>query len=294
MTSVILTLLAIIALLAFAFFKTKAEGKRNRQQFMKDGKRRTFKDFERERRETQKRFEEDRFYELGGYGVTRAKNRGENFFKPSGEFSDERITNDPRGIFGESAMAAMVARVCDTDKRKYILMRNLYIPNRGGTTEIDALLLHESGIYVLESKNIAGEISGTLEMERWNQHLTERTEHTFHNPIQQNDGHIRALQHFLKENYARRDLNVDETPIFSVIVFSDRCVLKRIPAKGKNWIICHMFQLQEKFAPIMRANKTFFDTKQLEDFYWKLEPCMHPSERVKASHKAYVQNKARF
>lgn len=286
MTSVILTLLAIIALLAFAFFKTKAEGKRNRQQFMKDGKRRTFKDFERERRETQKRFEEDRFYELGGYGVTRAKNRGENFFKPSGEFSDERITNDPRGIFGESAMAAMVARVCDTDKRKYILMRNLYIPSRGGTTEIDALLLHQSGIYVLESKNIAGEISGTLEMERWNQHLTERTEHTFHNPIRQNIGHILALQHHLK-------IRREQSHFISVIVFSDRCILKQVPADNQFWNIVHCSELRDSLQKRIADRKTIYSAAQLEDLYWKLEPCMNVSNKTKAEHKAYVQGKTR-
>ncbi len=252
MTSNIVTLLVIIVFLALVFFKLKAKGKQERRQFHKDGRRKTFKDFQK-----------------------------------------EKIENDPNGVYGEAILAQTVAGICDLDKRKYILMKNLFIPSHNGATEIDSLLLHQSGIYVLESKNISGEITGSVDEERWHQRMNARIEHTFHNPIQQNDGHIRALQHFLKENYARRDLNVDETPIFSVIVFSDRCVLKRIPAKGKNWIICHMFQLQEKFAPIMRANKTFFDTKQLEDFYWKLEPCMHPSERVRASHKAYVQNKAR-
>ena len=99
-------------------------------------------------------------YELGGYGITHAPTRSENFFKPDPNFNDERIANDPRGIFGEAAMMALTARVCDTDKRRYVLMRNLYIPVRAGYTEIDALLLHQSGIYVLESKNLSGEIVG--------------------------------------------------------------------------------------------------------------------------------------
>ena len=34
---------------------------------------------------------------------------------------------------------------------------NLYIPKEGGgTTELDVILLHESGIYVFESKNYSG------------------------------------------------------------------------------------------------------------------------------------------
>lgn len=252
MSSTIVTLLVIIALLAFVFFKSKAKGKQNRGRFHKDGRRKTFKDFQK-----------------------------------------EKIENDPNGVYGEAVLAHSVAEICEQDKRKYILIKNLFIPSHGGVTEIDSLLLHQSGIYVLESKNISGEITGGLEEERWHQRLNARTEHTFHNPIQQNDGHIRALQHFLKENYARCELNVDEVPIYSVIVFSDRCVLKRIPAKGENWLICHMFQLEEKLGTLIGRHKNFFDAKQLEDFYWKLEPCMHPSEKVKASHKAYVQGKTR-
>lgn len=252
MTSTIVTLLLIIVLLAFVFFKTKAKGKQDRRQFHKDGRRKTFKDFQK-----------------------------------------ENIENDPNGVYGEAVLAKAIAEICNRDKRKYVLMKNLFIPSHGGVTEIDSLLLHQSGIYVLESKNVSGEITGSIDEERWHQRKNARIEHTFHNPVQQNDGHIRALQHFLKENYTRRDLNVDETPIYSIIVFSDRCVLKRVPGKGRNWLICHMFQLQEKFATLLKANKTFFDTKQLEDFYWKLKPCMHVSERIKADHKAYVQNKAR-
>lgn len=253
MTSTIITLLVIIALLAFVFFKSKAKGKQDRGRFHKDGRRKTFKDFQK-----------------------------------------EKIENDPNGVYGEAVLAHSVAEICEQDKRKYILIKNLFIPSHGGVTEIDSLLLHQSGIYVLESKNISGEITGALEDERWHQRMNARTEHTFHNPIQQNQGHIRALQHFLKENYARRELNVDEAPIYSVIVFSDRCVLKHIPGKGGNWLICHMFQLAEKLGTLLGARKNFFDEKQLEDFYWKLEPCMHPSEKVKASHKAYVQNRGRF
>lgn len=286
MDSTILTLLVIIVLLAFVFVKTKAEGKRKRGQFNAEGKRKSFKDFEQERQ--QHRFSgKDRsadqpFFELGGYGVTRAENRHEKFFKPSGEFSDERIVNDPRGIFGEAAMAAMVARVCDTDKRKYVLMRNLYIPTRGGTTEIDALLLHQSGIYVLESKNLSGEISGSLEEERWNQRMNERLEHTFHNPIRQNIGHILALQHHLQ-------IRREQSHFISVIVFSDRCILKQVPADNEFWNIVHCSELRNTLQKRIAGRRTIYSTAQLEDFYWKLDPCMHASETVKKNHRNYIE-----
>lgn len=249
MISTIASLLFIILILAFIFFKTKVAHKRP-GQFHNDGRRKTFKDFQ------------------------------------------EQLANDPNGIFGEAATFQIVARVCDTDKRRYVLMRNLYIPSRGGTTEIDALLLHQSGIYVFESKNIAGEISGNLEDERWYQRLNARTQHTFHNPILQNEGHIRALQHFLKEKFSRTEFNVDETPIYSAIIFSDRCVLKQIPKSSlskEGWAIFHFFQLQEILSKNFEKRKSIFDEKQLENLYWALEPCTRVSESVKEEHRKYVR-----
>lgn len=244
MISTIVTLLVIILLLAFAFFKTKA-AKPKAGQFHNDGRRKTFKDFQ--------------------------------------------LENDPNGIYGEAVLAKTVAGICSKDGRKFVLMKNLYIPSRGGTTEIDSLLLHQSGIYVLESKNISGEITGRIEDERWRQRMNARIEHSFHNPVLQNAGHIRALQHFLKESYSRSELNVDELPIFSTIVFSDRCALKGIPFHGENWDILHIFQLQERLSQIFKNSETVLDTKQLEDLYWRLEPCTKASDKTKAEHLKYIK-----
>lgn len=249
MNSTLLTLIIIIVFLAFVFAKTKVRKPKGKEQFNSEGRRKNFKDFQK-----------------------------------------EQLERDTYGNVGEVVMAQTVAKLCEEDGRKFVLMKNLYIPSRGGTTEIDSLLLHQTGIYVLESKNISGEITGGIEDERWNQRLNARTEHTFHNPILQNAGHIRALEHFLKENYSRAELNVDELPIFSAIIFSDRCVLKKIPASGDNWMVLHLFQLQERLARKMKNRKTMFSKQQLENLYWKLEPCMNASAKVKAEHLKYIRS----
>jgi len=282
MNSTLLFLVILIAFLAFVFAKTKSKGKsihKDFRQFNGDGRRKGFKDFERERRAHDGEFQ---VFELGGLGVTKSKNRSEDFFKASGEFSDRLITDDPRGIFGEAVMTALVARVCETDKRRYVLMRNLYIPTKKGYTEIDTLLLHQSGIYVLESKNIAGEIYGTLEMERWKQHMNSHTEHTFHNPIKQNIGHILALLHHLK-------IRRENAHFVSVIVFSDRCVLKQVPANNAHWSIVHCSELKDSLQSLIAKRKTIYTMKQLEEMYYALEPCAHISESAKEEHRKYIK-----
>ena len=279
------TLLGLILLLALVFFKIKGKAPRkNQKMYHGDGRRKTFRDFEHERHQRRDPLEFGKPFELGGYGVTQAPTRSEQFFKPDPKFNDERIANDPRGIFGEAAMAALVARVCDTDKRKYVLMRNLYIPARAGYTEIDALLLHQSGIYVLESKNLSGEISGDLESERWTQHLNEHTEHTFHNPVRQNIGHILALERFLKIRH-------EQAHFISIVVFSDRCTLRKVPKDNEFWSIVHCSELQEALLKRITGRKTIYTQQHIENFYYKLQECMNVSEEIKAKHREYANKR---
>ena len=75
---------------------------------------------------------------------------------------------------------------------------NLYIPkDNGETTELDVVLLHESGIYVFESKNYSGWIFGTETQKYWTQTLPagrgRSLKNKFFNPIMQNKGHIKWL-----------------------------------------------------------------------------------------------------
>ena len=281
------TLIGIVLVLALIFFKIKSKApKMNGKMFHSDGRRKTFHDFEQERKQGLDHGIRglDKPFELGGYGITHAPTRSENFFKPDPKFNDERIANDPRGIFGEAAMMALTARVCDTDKRKYVLMRNLYVPARAGYTEIDALLLHQSGIYVLESKNLSGEITGDLESERWKQHLNEHTEHTFHNPIRQNIGHILALEHFLKIRH-------EQAHFISFVVFSDRCVLRKVPKDNEFWNIVHCSELKDSLLQRITSRKTIYTPQQLEDIYYKLQSCANVSEEIKAKHREYAQHR---
>lgn len=111
---------------------------------------------------------------------------------------------------------------------------NLYVPKDDGeTTELDVVLLHESGIYVLESKNYSGWIFGMESSKYWTQTLPNgrgRSQKArFFNPIMQNKGHIKWLQAFLADQ---------KLPFYSYIVFSDRCSLKKITlTSGKHQVV---------------------------------------------------------
>lgn len=87
--------------------------------------------------------------------------------------------------------------------------------NERKSSEIDLILLHETGIYVVESKNYSGWIKGDENQEQW-EHIklnsSDDDEKYFQNPINQNKGHISSLSKFLKYPYLRsrrRDVYMD-------------------------------------------------------------------------------------
>lgn len=100
---------------------------------------------------------------------------------------------------------------------------NTYVPKKDGTTtEIDIMMISTAGIFVFESKNFSGWIFGREHQQQWCQVLPRgrnrsQKEH-FYNPIKQNQAHIKHLKSLLGDN----------VPMWSVIVFSDRCTLKNI------------------------------------------------------------------
>lgn len=46
------------------------------------------------------------------------------------------------------------------------MLRNIYVPYNGKTSEIDVLMIREKGIFVFESKNYSGWIFGGLKIRR--------------------------------------------------------------------------------------------------------------------------------
>ena len=79
------------------------------------------------------------------------------------------------------------------------LLTNLYVPKEdGSTTEIDLLLIYESGIFVFESKNYSGWTYGNEKYQKWTKIFPNKKKYQFFNPIGQNNGHISALKNIMK------------------------------------------------------------------------------------------------
>lgn len=164
---------------------------------------------------------------------------------------------------------------------------NLYLPKSNGeTTELDVILLHESGIYVFESKNYSGWIFGSESQQYWTQTLPagrgRSQKNRFYNPVLQNKGHLKWLQTYL----------ADQTlPFYSYIVFSDRCRLKNITlTSGKHYVV-NRYNL---FAAIQHnAAKAGIQLSpdKIDELFGKLYPLTQIDEAKKMIHVRDIQKR---
>ena len=157
-----------------------------------------------------------------------------------------------KGELGEWAIEYILKKSLSGD---IYTLRNLYIPYRDITTEIDLVMLHETGIYVFESKNYSGWIFGNEKQQYWTQSLKGGKKFKFYNPIHQNRTHINSLVELLR-------LSPDQRPK-SYVVFSNRCTLKSVPPSTKDMVICNRYNMLEDIEWRMNLAPKVFNQQTL-------------------------------
>ena len=78
----------------------------------------------------------------------------------------------------------------------YHLLNHITLKHRGGTTQVDHILVSRYGVFVIETKDYTGWIFANAEHDTWTQ-VTFTDKFKFQNPIHQNYGHVRAVQELL-------------------------------------------------------------------------------------------------
>lgn len=137
-----------------------------------------------------------------------------------------------RGEEGEQ----LVSLILDKDSSFHRLINNLVLLGDNNVShQIDHILIRENGIFVIETKNHFGRITGLEDDSYWKKTYPYKgrvkTE-TFHNPLKQNQSHIRIIRRTLGKDYHIYCFvvfvrsNVDELDLFNVCGPND--ILKRI------------------------------------------------------------------
>lgn len=169
--------------------------------------------------------------------------------------------------------------------KKYLF--NCYVPKENEeTTEIDVILLHESGIYVFESKNYSGWIFGNETQKYWTQTLPsgkgKSQKVKFFNPIMQNNLHIRWL----------KKLTDDETlPFYSYIVFSDRCELKNIDLSSDDKHVIKRYDILSEVNKNVKNVGTKLTNEKIDELYNTLYPLTQADAEQKLKHIEDIKKK---
>ncbi len=95
-----------------------------------------------------------------------------------------------RKNLGEALLAATIDKHFS---RPHLLLNNVTLATPEGTTQIDHVLVADTGIFVIETKHYTGWIFGDPRQSQWTQQIY-RHKSRFQNPLHQNYGHIKTLQ----------------------------------------------------------------------------------------------------
>ena len=199
-------------------------------------------------------------YSKSDYKITSSN----NFFK----------TVFDKGYYGEFLTFSYLEKLDDTNKK---LMVNLYIPKEDGTTtEIDLIMVTETGIYVFESKNYSGWIFGDEKYKNWTQSLKGGHKNKFFNPIWQNKGHIKALQSVL---------GIHNFELYkSYIIFSERCELKNISITSPNAKVIKRNSLIDTIKKDIENSSRLLSIEKINQIYLKLQEFAYVDESIKEEH----------
>jgi len=102
------------------------------------------------------------------------------------------------GEAGENATAHIIEQLPEG----YYGFRNLHIPYDGRVSEIDMVVVGPTGVYIIETKNLKGAVTGNPADDQWILHKTGRGggsyQRSFYNPLKQVGTHVYRLAHFLR------------------------------------------------------------------------------------------------
>lgn len=156
--------------------------------------------------------------------------------------------NTDKGVQGEYA----IYKTLHNMQTGGHILANLYVPYKGATTEIDVLLVHKTGVYVIESKNYSGKVYGYEDTKNWAQYLGGK-KFSFYNPIKQNQTHMNVL--------AANGLPKEHME--SLIVFGAQTTLQKVTVSKTAPPIITVNDLPRRCKKLMKKRKTLYTDQEV-------------------------------
>lgn len=119
-----------------------------------------------------------------------------------------------------------LVRILDEVKSPHKIVVNVQLPTNEAIQPIDAVLIHETGIYVINMLEMSGWINGREQDIQWTQLLHKDKSKLFNNPIHETKKLAFALQGQLPE--------VSEEAFQSIVLFSNDCSFQKVEISSEN------------------------------------------------------------
>lgn len=185
----------------------------------------------------------------------------------------ELLTPKIRGWIGEKQVSNTLKKL----PQNYKLIDNILLrKSDGSTTQIDHIIISVYGIFVIETKNYKGIITGGEYSEQWTKHMYKK-KYKFLNPIRQNYGHIKTLE---------ETLNLTKNMFIPIVVFTSDAKLR---VKSKKAII----NAKDLNKTIQNYKKRIITPEQVGTIQSKLQASNIYSKREMKEHvkNIYKNNK---
>ncbi len=166
--------------------------------------------------------------------------------------------------------------------RKGKVLRNVYLPkDNGETSEVDVIFITQKGIFVFESKNYSGWIFGDEKSRNWTAMLPNKQKNQFYNPILQNKTHVKWMRNYVG----------DDVPMFSIIVFSERCELKKVAVESPDVKVIKRDRTYAAVRDIWDQSPDVLPEEKINELYERLAILTNVDEAIKVAHIDNINQK---
>jgi hypothetical protein len=181
-----------------------------------------------------------------------------------------------KGFLGETVIN--VAMWLKLEKDVYHRLNGITLPrDKGGSTQIDHIIVSVYGIFVIETKNYKGWIYGSETQRQWTQSFPNGSKFKFQNPLRQNYLHIKTLADLL---------GLELRYFHSMIAFIGECELKTRDELPEYVLTSGMVSyVKKKQDKLLTEDEVTSIVEQIESSRFS------KSWRTNRQHKAYLKDK---
>lgn len=189
-------------------------------------------------------------------------------------------TPEAKGLLGEWSIDSGISAAQGAGFLGRIL-HNAYVPKKqGGYTEIDVLYITRKGIFVFESKNYHGLILGDGKNTYWTLCVSPNTQHSFYNPILQNQAHIQHLARHIAQ----------DIPFFSVIAYSQQCQIKKMSNVPPDTYMVHYNDIPLVMQQVWASRPDVLTDNQIVELFTFLAQLRPHDVNIMNAHVQSVRN----